>query len=759
MDRPRFFNAFAIAATAALTSLSLAPGSRAEVAEGDQAAVTAWAIRSLAPAESAGSASAGATPLADRDTRYAEPTPLTPPAVALASTPQSVSNPLRGGKVDAPATLRAPSESPTRLQVVAEPVSQPAAAVATQPATSSRYAFDEPIALEATPAATTPIKTAGHTAAPNPLRADAEPAVREPIGQEPVAQVPIALAQALPPEPQPFAGVGQSQDAEQSPKAEHSVVVDSPPNALSDQRVASRAPVSHTFEPNAFEAPRGADSTRSITPPQPLQQEPLRLGFDEPSSRSTAGVAGGLGAGRPGDASLEGPQQASVVIQKLTPREIQVGKPCRFAVLVRNTGAVAAEGVEVRDQTPAGARMINTTPPAVEQGDALTWRLGRLAPGEERTLEMELMPTDEGEIGSVASVSFASQASGKVRCTRPQLALRLSTAKTVRAGKKHKVSIEMHNPGTGDATGVMLLANVPENLSHPAGPALEMEIGTLRAGETRTIDLMLGAERAGQVASNLVARADGNLQTEASATFEVIAPELKVAVDGPSRRYLEHAASYTISIDNPGTAAAQDVRLVSHLPDGMKFVKANNMGEYDESTHSVYWSLAELPEGQRGEVELVAMPVTPGDHALRVESEAQEGLRTSETQRVLVEGIAAIKFEVLDRQDPIEVGGETTYQVRVVNQGTKAAERVRVVVDAPEGMRVVNAKGESRHSLSDHRAEFEPLATLAPKASALFFVRLEGTQPGDQRVTVSVETADHSKPIRREESTRVFGDE
>jgi hypothetical protein len=36
---------------------------------------------------------------------------------------------------------------------------------------------------------------------------------------------------------------------------------------------------------------------------------------------------------------------------------------------------------------------------------------------------------------------------------------------------------------------------------------------------------------------------------------------------------------------------------------------------------------------------------------------------------------------------------------------------------------------------------------------------VKGVQPGDQRVTVQVNTDDISQPIRREESTRVFGDE
>ena len=75
-------------------------------------------------------------------------------------------------------------------------------------------------------------------------------------------------------------------------------------------------------------------------------------------------------------------------------------------------------------------------------------------------------------------------------------------------------------------------------------------------------------------------------------------------MQGPERRYLERPATYEVSVENPGTAAAHDVQIVTKLPKGMRFVKANNMGEYDATSHAVYWSLAELPKGEKGTVEL-----------------------------------------------------------------------------------------------------------------------------------------------------------
>jgi uncharacterized repeat protein (TIGR01451 family) len=110
-------------------------------------------------------------------------------------------------------------------------------------------------------------------------------------------------------------------------------------------------------------------------------------------------------------------------------------------------------------------------------------------------------------------------------------------------------------------------------------------------------------------------------------------------------------------------------------------------------------------------------------------------------------------------EDPIEVGGETGYEIRVVNQGTKSATNVRVAITLQPGLKVVSAEGEGRHTVQGGSIVFEPMPQLAPKADTVYRIKAQGVQSGDQRVVVEVATDDLGQPIRREESTRVFGDE
>ena len=267
------------------------------------------------------------------------------------------------------------------------------------------------------------------------------------------------------------------------------------------------------------------------------------------------------------------------------------------------------------------------------------------------------------------------------------------------------------------------------------------------------------AEQAGRVSNLLLAKANANLQVEAEAHFEVIAPALQVELKGPKKRYLERPATYEVSVSNPGTAAAQNVELTTYLPQGMKFVSANNAGTYDPRSHSVSWGLDELPANQTGSVEVVAIPVAQGEQQVRVQGKANRGLVDEAQQSVDVEGVAAVLFTVADRVDPVELGGETTYDIVVTNQGSKEARNVQVLALLPPGMKPLSAESNVRHSLEPDRVVFAPLASLAPKAEVTYQVTVQADRKGDQRVRVQLLTDDMQTPVTKEESTRVYADE
>ena len=489
------------------------------------------------------------------------------------------------------------------------------------------------------------------------------------------------------------------------------------------------------------------------------QSPPKRWGNVQNAAETLAETGGGAEAvGRPGGRHQEGPQGPQMVVEKVVPQEIQVGKPTTFDIKVVNRGNVAAYDVRVKDEIPYGTRLLSTKPVAQSVQGSVIWELGHFEPGEEKFVEVRLMPETEGEVGSVATVTFATRASARTLATRPQLKIDASSIGQVMLGDQIQVSITIANLGSGVARDVIMFETLPAELRHPAGADLEFAVGDLAPKESRKINLTMTAARAGVVKNVLMARGEGSLSAEANFEFEIIAPQLSVAISGPRRRYLERQATYTVKVANPGTATAQDIELVSRLPRAMQFVSANNAGHYDATTHAVYWSLQELPEGEQGQVQLVALPTEAGDHTLRVESTARGELSDSSEETVRVEGLAALFFEVVDVEDPVEVGGDTAYEIRVLNQGTKVARNIIVAALFPDDLKPLSTEGPTQGTIQGNQVVFQPLPRLAPKADTMFTVRAQGVQPGDQRVQIQIQSDDLKTPVTKEESTRVYSD-
>lgn len=476
------------------------------------------------------------------------------------------------------------------------------------------------------------------------------------------------------------------------------------------------------------------------------------------------------GQGRPGAIQLEGVQTPQLAVEKRGPREIQVGKTARFEILVRNVGSAIANDVVLRDSVPFGTALVATTPPATPlqaagvRADAqgasgdLVWQLGTLPPGGQARVALDLMPMQEGDVGSVASVSFRADASVRARATRPALQIAAEPPEPVLVGRDSRLTITIANPGSGIATGVVLEGLLPEGLTHRAGHELEFDVGSLPPGESRTIDLVLATTGPGVHALKLTARADGQIEVNEAVKIAVTAPTLELAVQMPSRRYLQRPATCVLSMTNAGTAPAVGVELVAQLPPGMKFIRANNAGYYEERNHRVLWNLEELPAAETGQVEVVVMPIALGPQKIVAAARTTAGLSDQIAHTVEVEGLAALAFEVADSEDPIEVGGVSEYVIRVANQGTKPASGVRVVATLLGDMEPVEARGPSPHRVDNLTVSFEPLAKLAPSEEATYRIRVRGRREGDQRVQVQLTSDEQPAPITKEEITRVYAD-
>ncbi len=464
--------------------------------------------------------------------------------------------------------------------------------------------------------------------------------------------------------------------------------------------------------------------------------------------------------GVPGDPRLQGPQSPRLNVEKIAPEELLVGKPAVIYIRVTNSGDMPAYQVEIRDTVPRGTKLLATRPQASVMPDGrLVWRVGTLPPGQEMSIEMEILPLQEGEVGSVAEVVFGTAAGARSRVTKPELELRVLAPETVLIGSPANLTLRISNPGSGPAAQVVVEAYLPQGLSHPAGSAIMYEVGPLAPGESRELSLALQTQAPGKHLCRLVAHGEPNLRVATEVPLEVTSPLLELHLSGSRRRFLDRQAVFELAVTNRGSAPARDVRLAVTLPPGVDFVSANNEGIFDGPTRRVRWQLEELPVGETGTVRFVLLPRQVGKFQLEAVAEAERCTPAQDSLGIDVEGIAALQFQVQDLTDPVALGAETVYEIRVGNQGSKEAKGVRVTVTTPPGLRITQAEGPVRYYTEAGRIIFDPIPDLPPKSEITFRVTAQAVRPGDQRIRVEVTSDELRTPIVKEESTNVFAEE
>lgn len=462
----------------------------------------------------------------------------------------------------------------------------------------------------------------------------------------------------------------------------------------------------------------------------------------------------------PGGRQLDGSQNPSMEIQKRAPNEVQVGQPATFTILVRNVGTATAYDVNVVDSVPKGAKLVRTSPMAQSNGEnGLVWKLGEMPVGKEQVLTLELIPETEGEIGSVASVSFAAQASVRTMSTQPKLVVKQLLEPVVLGGESLRIMIEIANVGTGTARDVRLQEDVPENMRHATGSkALELTLGDLAPGESEKRDIELTAVSAGKVRNVLRAVSENAATSESASEIEVVLPKLDIAIEGAGLRYLERQVTYALQISNSGTAIARDVEVLLYLPSGLQFNSTINQGAYLPSQHAVRWELAELAAGAKAVTEVTLLPVEEGNFVLRLQSQA-DGVRAETAQKpVRVEGQSELTFTLEDDNDPIETDGKTTYLVKISNIGTRVDKNVELAIDLPEGAIVEQVDAPVDYKVSQRNVVFAPISQIQAKDRHTIRLSVRHTREGTHVVRAQLKSQLRPVAVAKEESTQVYLD-
>jgi len=454
-------------------------------------------------------------------------------------------------------------------------------------------------------------------------------------------------------------------------------------------------------------------------------------------------------------------QVPAISLETSSPVLANVGKVVEQQILVKNVGSVPAEQVEISGSVSIDAELISTEPKADISNSTLVWRFAKIPAGAQQKITVRVKPLIAGELSLQTKVALRSSASVKTLVREPKLKLTCDGPTSVVVGAEVRVMLTVANIGTAQAEGIKIRQVVPgvTQASHrAAGTPMLMDVGTLQPGESRVLDTSSVARDPGLVRIILVAESQDGARATAEHSLKITAPKLALITNGPDFRYLNRKATYQFSLSNPGDAMATHVNLMVGLPEGLEFIDASSDGTYNPEKRTVSWVVGMLDAYQKREFSISVLPKTEGEHLQRAVAWADSNLLAKADKTTRVEGTVSLLMEVVDVEDPIEVDHETTYQIHLVNRGTKAAERIQVAAAVPEGLKILGVEGTGLYRIQGQQVIFEPIASLAPQSATVLQVRVKGIAKGTHRFRAVLSCPSITNAIITEESTEVYGD-
>ena len=565
--------------------------------------------------------------------------------------------------------------------------------------------------------------------------------------------------------PRPEARRAAEPVAEPAPKRE-------PVRTVAAKPLPVEAPVEAPVEEPALPQPKAPVARTTTRLPASPVAKPVPAPVAPPEEQvelTSAAEAPALPAARPAPAAVapavaefdhSAPSGTPAITLRWEARgEVNVGQECACVLIAKNTSKVAARDVVVEAFFPRSVRLIDAQPFPTNTEDHLTWNFENIGAGEEKAIEIKMVPAKRGELATSATVRFTGTSATVLRVEEPQLKVALKGTQSVEIGEAATQTIIVSNPGTGVARDVSIHATIPDGLeTSNKGKQVELAIGALAAGETREIKLSLTAVGGGDQLLLVEAKGEGNLISETETAIQVTAPKLDVAATGPSLRYVGRTAQYHIVATNKGAAATNNVRVVQVIPANFEFVKSDKGGVYNQATRTVSWFVGRIEAGESQSLTCELNAASIGDEPMKIEAAGENGALATATVATKVDGTASLVVEIRDLEDPVEVKAETTYEVTIRNDGTKPAQTVALTCELPAGIDLLKVDGPTSATVDRGLLVYKPITSIAPGESQTFKVRVTSKTAGNLRFRTRVSSASIADPLIAEELTKFYAD-
>lgn len=320
---------------------------------------------------------------------------------------------------------------------------------------------------------------------------------------------------------------------------------------------------------------------------------------------------------------------AALTITKEGPDQVMLCEPITYTVIVKNTGDCAACNVQITDELPDGL----TT---ADGKSVVMSRPVTLKPGESRKMTINAKASKVGSFTNNATATAdgdMSVASNKVTTTvvKPTLKITKTGPKMRYVGRPAEYTITVQNSGKVDARDVVVTDTMASGSQFSSasdggsqsGNTVRWSLGTLKAGQKKSVNVTVTASSIGKICNTATARAycADEVSAEACTDIEGKAAILLECVDLQDPIEVGANEVYEIIVTNQGSSVGTGIVITATLPAEQDFVSATGPG-VDHSAKGkkiTFKPLKSLAPGAKATYRVTSVGKKTGDVRFKVE--------------------------------------------------------------------------------------------------------------------------------------------
>ena len=434
----------------------------------------------------------------------------------------------------------------------------------------------------------------------------------------------------------------------------------------------------------------------------------------QPAGVPARPVAGAGAPTRPGT-EVPDPPHPIVTVRVRVPADAAPGDDIRYVITVQNVTSADAHGVSVRNPLAPEVEAVVKADPEPDKPDPadkkrqLVWTIGTLKGGTSKTIELVLRHK-EGvqELKNLAYVKYEHGQAVTTKIAKPTIKVAKTAPKQSVRDETYTVRVLVENTGKVPAEGVRVIENLPASAEVEAitagakrvpqaeGQQWQWEIAKLQPGERKVIEYRVTPREAKDVFA-LTSVSGQRLVADkpAEARTQVLVPGIEVKLTGPTGVVnAGESAKYEIVVRNTGTLPSTNVKVTGTLPADCKPTMKTDGGQVFRD--SVVWTLPRLEPGEAQSFRFAIKANTTGRRVVVASAADARGTKGGQEVATVFAGTAALVWETKFDTHTVQVGKQGVFTVKVKNNGGEAARNVRVQVDVPDAVSVVQVTPKTR---------------------------------------------------------------